>query len=164
MRKAIPVTDPETGFIYPSMQQYGAAVGLGHSAISNRKCIGKMSPEMVVFPGNLKNIPARDHKGRNFESITAMCRFWKISLKLYLERIRCGWTIKRALTIPARKYRQQNIVFEGRVFNTYRELASYLHLNEATVKSRLRYGWSLSELRMSPASHNGHKRQKKETA
>lgn len=164
MRKAIPVTDPETGFIYPSMQQYGAAVGLGHSAISRRKCIGKMSPEMVVFPGNLKNIPAQDHTGRNFESITAMCRFWKIPRRCYTERIRCGWTIKQALTTPPRKYRQLDLVFEGRVFNTYRELASYLHLNEATVKSRLRYGWSLSELRMSAASHNGHKRQKKETA
>lgn len=161
MSNCKPIQDPETGFMHASQRDFLRAIGMSRNLLNSRRRRG-MPESLVLFPGSLKLTSSKDHENNEFESITAMCRHWKISRKLYLERIRCGWTIKRALTTPAGKYRQQNIVFEGRVFNTVRELASYLHLNENTVKSRLRYGWSLSELRMSPASHNGHKRQKKE--
>ena len=163
MRKAIPVTDPETGFIYPSMQQYGAAVGLGHSASSKRKCIGKMSPEMVVFPGNLKNIPARDHKGRNFESITAMCRHWKICPETFrYRRFVLGWDLKDSLTRESGRH-SVNITLDGRIFTSFSQLADYLHIRKSTLTSRIYKGWTPEELKL-PADYKGPKRQKKETA
>ena len=163
MRKAIPVTDPETGFIYPSMQQYGVAVGLGPTAISKRKCIGKLSPEMVVFPGNLKNIPARDHKGRNFESITAMCRHWKICPETFrYRRFVLGWDLKDALT-KARKSGKHplNITLDGQIFTSYSQLAAYLKIKKSTLTSRIYNGWTPEELQL-PADCKGPKRQKKE--
>ncbi len=163
MSNCKPVTDPETGYRHPSQKDFCLAIGMHRDLIGRRRRNG-VPDSLVHFPGSLKMTSSKDHENNEFDSITAMCRFWKIPRRCYIERIRCGWTIKQALTTPPRKYRQLDLVFEGRVFNTYRELASYLHLNEATVKSRLRYGWSLSELRMSAASHNGHKRQKKEAA
>ena len=163
MSNCKPIQDPETGFMHASQRDFLRAIGMSRNLLNSRRRRG-VPESLVLFPGSLALTSSRDHEGREFDSITAMCRFWKISRKLFMERIRYGWTVKRALTAPARRYRKLDIAFEGRIFNSYRELAAYLGINEATVRSRLWHGWALSDLRISTDSHDGHKRQKKETA
>ena len=160
MSNSKPTRDPETGFVYKTQAEYLRAIGKSRNLIRSRRRRG-VPESLLLFPGSLALTSSKDHEGREFDSITAMCRFWKISRKLYMERIRQGWTVKRALTSPARRYRQLDISFEGRIFNSYRELAAYLGINEATVRSRLWHGWALSDLRISPDSHDGHKRQRR---
>lgn len=165
MRRGTPISvpDPETGFIYPSMQQYGLAVGLGHSAISKRKCTGKLSPEMIAFPGNLKNIPAQDHKGRRFESITAMCRFWKIPPETFRRRhFYLGWSLQKSLTQKPHKP-QIDIVIDNMQFTSFKQIADYLHINKNTIAHRFYKGWTPEELKL-PADYKGPKRQKKEAS
>ena len=160
MSNSKPTQDPETGFVYETQAEYLRAIGMNRNLIRSRRRRG-VPESLLLFPGSLALTSSRDHEGREFASITAMCRFWKISRKLYMERIRQGWTVKRALTSPARRYRQLDIAFEGRIFNSYRDLAAYLGINEATVRSRLWHGWALSDLRISTESHDGHKRQRR---
>lgn len=163
MRKGTPisVTDPETGFVYPSMQQYGLAVGLGHSAISKRKCTGKLSPEMIAFPGNLKNIPAQDHEGRRFESITAMCRFWKIPPETFRRRhFYLGWSLKKSLTQKPNRPRIDIVIDEIHFFS-FKQIADYLQISKNTIAHRIYKGWTPEELKL-PADYKGPKRQKKE--
>ena len=155
-----PVTDPETGFTHASHADYLRAIGMNRNLIRSRRRRG-VPESLLLFPGSLALTASRDHEGREFDSITAMCQFWKISRKLFMERIRNGWTVKRALTSPARRYRKLGIAFEGRVFNSYKDLAAYLGINEATVRSRLWHGWAFSDLRLSAESHDGHKRQRR---
>ena len=160
MSNSKPVRDPETGYTHASQRDFLRAINMNRNLLNSRRRRG-VPESLLLFPGSLARTSSRDHEGREFDSITAMCEFWQISRKLYMERIRQGWTVKRALTAPARRYRQLDISFEGRIFNSYRELAAYLGINEATVRSRLWHGWTLSDLRISPDSHDGHKRQRR---
>lgn len=40
----------------------------------------------------------KDHEGKEFPSITALCEYYGIERKTYLQRIKRGWSQKRALT------------------------------------------------------------------
>ena len=48
----------------------------------------------------IKKIKCKDHTGREFASIAAMCIFWTISHELYKSRIKSGWSVEKALTTP----------------------------------------------------------------
>ena len=47
--------------------------------------------------------PCRDHLGREFPSIAAMCRAWDVSYPTYSYRMASGWDLERALTTRPRK-------------------------------------------------------------
>jgi len=40
----------------------------------------------------------RDHRGNLYESKTAMCREWNVSVSTYEDRIKAGGTVEQALT------------------------------------------------------------------
>lgn len=48
----------------------------------------------------IKKIKCKDHTGREFDSLTKMCIFWGISQQLYNSRLRSGWSVEKALTMP----------------------------------------------------------------
>ena len=52
----------------------------------------------------IKKIKCEDHTGREFVSITKMCYFWGISEQLYSSRLKAGWSVEKALTMPKSKY------------------------------------------------------------
>lgn len=52
----------------------------------------------------IKKIKCEDHTGREFASVSKMCRFWGISEQLYSSRLKAGWSVEKALTTPKSKY------------------------------------------------------------
>ena len=48
----------------------------------------------------IKKIKCKDHTGREFASVSKMCLFWGISQQLYNSRLRSGWSVEKALTMP----------------------------------------------------------------
>ena len=52
----------------------------------------------------IKKIKCEDHTGRKFASVAEMCLFWGISQQLYSSRLRAGWSVEKALTMPKSKY------------------------------------------------------------
>lgn len=51
-----------------------------------------------------ERIPARDHLGKKYVSMSAMARAYGISDHLLITRLGRGWSLKRALTTPIRPY------------------------------------------------------------
>lgn len=51
--------------------------------------------------------PWTDHTGRVFPSFTAMCAAWEMRRDLVKFRIRRGWSIERALTVPLHGKREE---------------------------------------------------------
>lgn len=47
-----------------------------------------------------------DYYGKQFRSVTSMCKYWGISRKVYSYRMSHGWTQEEALTIPAKGKRE----------------------------------------------------------
>ena len=39
-----------------------------------------------------------DHTGKEFESISAMCKYWNVNIATYYSRLRKGWSIEQCLT------------------------------------------------------------------
>ena len=48
----------------------------------------------------INKIKCKDHTGREFASVANMCLFWGISQQLYSSRLRSGWSVEKALTMP----------------------------------------------------------------
>ena len=53
--------------------------------------------------GECTRVPCKDHLGKEFASMTDMCKYWKIDFKKYRDRIKLGWTLEDALTEPDQK-------------------------------------------------------------
>ena len=46
-----------------------------------------------------------DHEGKHYETKKDMCEAWDIPLSTFNKRIKFGWSIKDALTLPKQHYR-----------------------------------------------------------
>ena len=71
----IPVSDPESGVIYPSAAELARGCGLKPMVMQARIRKG-MTGDALVFPGDLRAASACDHTGREFPSLAAMARAW----------------------------------------------------------------------------------------
>lgn len=50
----------------------------------------------------MKKNPIKDHTGKEFSSITALCEYYGIERKTYCQRIKRGWSVEDALTVSVR--------------------------------------------------------------
>lgn len=95
------ITDPETGREYRNRHECAEALGF-----KNREIIGERlkkrncSPAEVFFRGSLSSTESKDHLGKVFPTIRAMCKHWNINVSTFSFRIRKGWSIEKALTEP----------------------------------------------------------------
>ena len=60
-------------------------------------------PLFVSFP---KGKPCKDHLGKEYKSFTAMAKAWGLNLRTIRNRLKADWSLERALTTPARRYRK----------------------------------------------------------
>lgn len=93
------ITDPETGYTYTSISEAAAAAGITRAAMWRRIHRGRY-PDLVLYGGNLAHTSSRDHTGKEYPTIRAMCKAWGITYSRYVYRISHGWSIEKALTAP----------------------------------------------------------------
>lgn len=94
-----------------------------------------------------------DHKGRTFESQSAMCRTWGISIDVYYDRKRKGWPLEQILETPVGKsYAKQKPCTDhlGREFPSERAMAEAWGLDDTTYYSRKSYGWTTEKILTTP--------------
>lgn len=86
-----------------------------------------------------------DHRGYLFDNVEEMCKFWKISKKIYLERIASGWDVENALMMPSK----EDLRFKkckdhlGRSYATFSSMCKAYGIVPTTLNCRLKSGWSL---------------------
>lgn len=66
------------------------------------------------MPDNLKKL-CKDHEGNEFFSVKDMTESWGISPKRFFQRIRHGWSLKRALITKTRTYKKRKLTNENRI-------------------------------------------------
>ena len=49
-----------------------------------------------------------DHEGNKFENLRQMCDFWHTDAAAVDKRLKHGWKMKQALTIPVRKKKKRS--------------------------------------------------------
>ena len=103
---AVKYTDKATGRTFKTDREYAEFLGITIDCLRNR--VKNVAPGLLTFSGPLNKTPSRDHEGRDFPSITEMCRHWKIPLGTFLQRRRNEWDLKRALTEPPKTRRKHD--------------------------------------------------------
>jgi len=111
-----------------------------------------------------------DHLGKEFDSITDMCSFYNIGCSVYRSRLKRGWTLEDALTVPVRtpKVKKKDVkkeveeqvqldivngviipdIFEdpfGNIVSSIEEMCSLHGVKVSTYKSRIKRGMNMAE-------------------
>lgn len=86
---------------------------------------------------------ATDHTGRQFKSVTAMCKYWGINKSVYYSRRSSGWDLERILTTPLAEY----VCYDhlGNKFGSQHAMCEYWGITTGVYFSRKRAGLSLEE-------------------
>lgn len=93
---------------YGTRSEVAEYSGLTENCIKHRVEVSGMSLEEAVhvpLPYTSHGIQCQDHLGNNYDSIREMTTAWGISYGTYQTRIRSGWNVKDALTIPVKHYK-----------------------------------------------------------
>lgn len=120
-----------------------------------------VTPISTIYNGK----QSKDHLGNEFSSIEEMCKYWNINRQTYDRRIRAGYSLSEALTIPVIKkvkhkyYKKKHDKFKGinigtgkivkdhlgNTFNTVGEMCKAHGVSTYTFYHRREAGKSLSE-------------------
>lgn len=99
-----------------------------------------------------------DHTGRQFDSITEMCKAWGVSIDVYSVRRNIGWSLERALTKPVRKKHREKTEIKDHLGNVYvskNKLYQAYNTDWSTIKYRMTHmGMSLEDALTIPYSDN----------
>lgn len=90
------------GVEWPSVKAMCKAYNLSATLFNERKNSGMSLEEALTTPLNLKYRKHEyvDHLGKHYKNQTAMCMAWDVPPTTYKTRIKNGWTVKLALTLP----------------------------------------------------------------
>jgi len=96
-----------------------------------------------------------DHRGYLFDNVEEMCKYWKISKKIYLERIASRWNVEDALMLPSKINPQFKQCKDhlGRNYVTFSSMCKAYGIVPKTLYCRLKSGWSL-ERALTEKLHN----------
>lgn len=89
-------------------------------------------------------VAIKDHLGRPFKSISAMCRHWKIGLSTYRERRKRHWTVEQALTGTRTEIRTDAVECMDHLGNPYpskNAMCAAYGITRYCYDSRLKLGW-----------------------
>lgn len=143
---------------YISLPKMCAAYGITEKIFQSRKRLLKWPLEKILTTPVAKQPPnskkTTDHLGNEFPSVSEMCRYHKVSLSLYKERIKRGWDVERALTAPAKKINdmsnQRCIDHLGHEYPSKKAMCDAYHISRYTMDARLERGWDLEKALTAP--------------
>ena len=131
-----------------TIKQVAAETGLAESSISMRIARYGADSPLIAFPGHLHNTPAQDHLGNEFPSLKEMSRYWKVSYPALLNRLKKGWPVGEALTVPADKRgrRFRFIDHRGNVFHSRDEILEFWHISRGRFYAKKALGLTDDEI------------------
>lgn len=94
-----------------------------------------------------------DHTGKTWTSVTAMCNAWGITTALYYGRLKCGYSIEKALTEPIMEIprNSKNIIdHKGNEFVSVSELCKHWNIGRSTFNARIKNGWPIEDALTTP--------------
>lgn len=150
------------GITYPSVAAAGRVFGLTPKMIINRLNAGYSVKETLTTPKNfLTSHLAKDHLGKIYSSLSAMCRAYGLKANTVRYRLDAGLSIKDALTLPANSNRRsinnkhcfRQILVNGKKYNSVAAACKGCGscLTSTAVITRLNRGWTPEKALFTPA-------------
>lgn len=119
--------------------------------------------ERIPKKENSKQITVKDHLGNIYPDLKTMCEYYDIHPHTYKSRIRCGWSIEKALTTPVsqhltKKRPQWCIPVKDHLGNFYlskEDMCKNYNICRSTFDERIKKGLSLKDALTKPKMRNG---------
>ena len=142
------LTKPSVNYVYDHLNNkfetaraMCAHYGVRFDVFYRRRKLG-WSVEEALTDSREHTIPmaieCQDHMGNVFKSYSSMCRRWKVDPSVFKDRIRLGWSVEEALTIPKNyslgEYRVSTVLNE---FCEKKIIETYYH--NITIKKTFEY-------------------------
>lgn len=136
---------------YKSISEMCKAYGIPRSAYDGRKRAGMTVEEILTTPvkSRPQSIPAKDFKGIEYPSETAMCRRYGISRCTYRSRLDMGWTQEEALTgKPGIHFKtlDEPIIYNGKEFWSYSAIGKEIKISDVKIKQCVEKGFTIDEI------------------
>ena len=151
------------GNTFTSIQEMADYWHIPDSTLSARLQKMPIKDALTLTTKELRGKTVTDHTGRTFPSVTAMCKAWGITTALYYGRLKCGYSIEDALTLPiAEKPKNSKTIIdhEGNEFSSVSDLCEYWKIGRSTFNARIKNGWSQKDALTTPcAKINSMKKQ-----
>ena len=98
------------GKVHKSFTAMAKAWGLNlhtlNARLENGWSLERALTTAPLLRGTCKGKPCKDHIGKVHKSFTAMAKAWGLNLRTIRNRLKADWSLERALTTPARRYRK----------------------------------------------------------
>lgn len=105
--------------------------GIGRSTFKERLKLGMSIEEALTRPKKdikIEQIKCKDHLGKEYPSLNAMCKAYGLSRYTYSSRLNLGWDQEKALTTPYVINNKNCVDYQGQTFPTLKDMANYYML------------------------------------
>ena len=151
------------GNTFASIQEMADHWHIPDSTLSARLKKMTVQKALTLTTKELQGKNVKDHLGQEYTSVTAMCEAWGITTALYYGRIKCGYSVERALTEPImEKPRNSKTIKDhlGNEFHSVSDLCKHWNIGRSTYNARRKNGWSVERALTTPcAKINSMKKQ-----
>lgn len=91
--------------------------------------------------------PSKDHLGKTYLSISAMCRHYNISVQAYKNRLKKGFSLQDALEKPNNKLlpKSERTDHLGNIYESVKAMSNHYGIPLDTYKGRINRGWSIKK-------------------
>ena len=156
-RKKVPVYD-HMGNIFPSLKALCQHYGINKTTLRERLKAMPLS-DALILPINSKKTPSKyrckDHTGREYVSMTSMCKVYGTPLSTFLDRIHKGWTMERSLTQPPIDTSQVITDHYGYRHKSITSMCQKYGIAPRTFSFRVKkLGWSVEKALTTPPRNN----------
>ena len=135
---------------------YNIAYGVFYSRIKRGWSLEKALTE----PINQKCVEevCYDHLGNEFKSIGVMCEYYEIDKTTFIKRMKAGWELDKALTVPVNTLRGKKCFDHlGNIYKSVSEMCKHYGLSVYVYEFRIRNGWSLEATLTTPVKEHSQK-------
>ena len=145
------------GAVFSSKTEMCRHYGISRITYYHRIKHGLSLREALVPPKGWKEkkrfLLYADHLGTIYKSLKEMCEHYHISKYTYIERIKHGWTIKDALTVPAKRGSGKRSCKDhlGTLYRNEAEMCRHYGIRPDTYRRRIKAGWKKAEALTTPA-------------
>lgn len=115
--------------------------------------IDKMNGRVQRFNKGVGQYSTMDHLGKVYESLSDMCRHYRIDIEALRTRLLSGWTLEKALTYPVKDVDTEARKSEDHLGNRYNSITSMCKsygLGIDTYKYRIKKGWTVEKALTTP--------------
>ena len=131
---------------YPSKMAMLRAYNKSLSTFNTRISCGWSVADALTIPSHVKRDASWvDHKGNEYCTKKAMLRAYNMGLSTFNTRIKNGWSLEDALTIPIREGKIKCKDHKGVTYKSIAEMCRKYNIQVCVYIDRIERGWSVKD-------------------